>query len=262
MTSPWFSVLAGGNRPASLRLYCFPYAGAGHTVFQHWRTLLRKDVDLALVKLPGRGARLNEPQASSIETLVQSLAQAVAREDSCPYAFFGHSMGALLAFETARRLAVEFGASPAALFVSGRTAPLAHALRPRVAGLPDAAFAQHIRSMNGMPQEILECPEWLDFFLPIIRSDFGLCERYRYRPASPLSCPITVFAGEDDAHVPLSQLDGWSQESTDHCHTRIFPGGHFFLFEHEAELLREMEHRLQRFDSAAMDSAAERLVSP
>lgn len=253
MTSSWFSVLTDGNRPANrpalMRLYCFPYAGASHTTFQHWRALLRNDVDLALVKLPGRGARLNEPPAPSIDALAQSLAQAIARDASRPYAFFGHSMGALLAFETARRLAVEFDSSPAALFISGRTAPSAHALRPHVAGLPDPALAQHVRSMGGMPQEILECPEWLEFFLPIIRADFALCERYQYRRTSPLSCPITVFAGENDAHVPLPQLDGWSQESTHHCHTRIFPGGHFFLFQHESELIREIERRLQHFDS-------------
>ncbi|MES2820922.1 MAG: alpha/beta fold hydrolase [Pseudomonadota bacterium] len=237
-SSPWFSVLAQGPAPAALRLYCFPYAGAGHTVFQHWRAGLPAEIELALIKLPGRGARFCEPQADSLDALAQALAQAIAEagKQAQPFAFFGHSMGALLAFETARALQAR-GLSPSALLVSARTAPSAHGWRERLSELPDAAFLEVIRQMNGLPREVLDNPEWLALFLPIIRADFALCENYRYRPGLPLVCPIRVLAGREDAGVPLSLLEGWAGETRVDCHTRLFEGGHFYLFEHEAELL-------------------------
>lgn len=243
--SPWFSVLAQGKVPAALRLYCFPYAGAGHTVFQHWRTQLADEIELALIKLPGRGARFSEPHANSLGELAEALAQAIADAQEGPehFAFFGHSMGALLAFETARALQKR-GLSPRALLVSARTAPVAHGWRERLSDLPDAAFLEIIRSMNGLPQEVFANPEWLALFLPIIRADFALCENYRYRPGLPLACPIHVVAGRDDASVPLALLDGWAGETLAGCQSRLFAGGHFYLFEHEAELLELMQRQL------------------
>ncbi|HEX5844355.1 MAG TPA: alpha/beta fold hydrolase [Pseudomonas sp.] len=242
--SPWFSLLPG-KAPAALRLYCFPYAGAGHTVFQHWRAGLADDIELALIKLPGRGARFSEPQAHSLGELAEALAQAIAEAVAGPehFAFFGHSMGALLAFETARALQKR-GLSPRTLLVSARTAPVAHGWRERLSDLPDEAFLEVIRSMNGLPQEVLDNPEWLALFLPIIRADFALCENYRYRSGLPLACPIRVMAGRDDASVPLALLDSWAGETLAGCQTRLFSGGHFYLFEHESELLELMQQQL------------------
>lgn len=242
--SPWFSLLQG-NAPAALRLYCFPYAGAGHTVFQHWRAQFADDIELALVKLPGRGARFAEPQGGSLDELAQAIARAIveADEGADHFAFFGHSMGALLAFETARALQKR-GLAPSALLVSARTAPSAHGWRERLSDLPDADFLEHIRSMNGLPQEVLDNPEWLALFLPIIRADFALCENYHYRPGLPLACPISVLAGREDASVPLALLEGWTGETRAGCQTRLFPGGHFYLFEREAEMLGLMQRQL------------------
>jgi surfactin synthase thioesterase subunit len=228
-----------------LRLYAFPYAGAGHTVYQHWCSRLGSGVEVALIKLPGRGARFTEAQAGSLSELAEALAEAIVRSHprNLPFAFFGHSMGALLAFETARALQ-RHGLSPAALLVSARTAPSAHGWRERVSDLPDAQFLSFIRSMNGLPQEVLDNPEWLDLFLPIIRADFALCENYRYDAAPPLPCPIHVLAGQADASVPLPLLSDWARETPGECQTWLFPGGHFFLFEQEAELLQLMQRLL------------------
>ncbi|HLA33205.1 MAG TPA: alpha/beta fold hydrolase [Pseudomonas sp.] len=243
--SPWFSVLARGHAPAALRLYCFPYAGAGHTVFQHWRARLAEDIELALIKLPGRGARFGEPQAASLDALAGALAQAIEDAEEGPeqFAFFGHSMGALLAFETARALQKR-GLAPSALLVSARTAPSAQGWRERLSDLPDEAFLAHIHGMNGLPQEVLDNPEWLALFLPIIRADFALCENYRYRPGLPLACPIGVLAGRDDANVPLPLLAAWAGETRAGCQTQLFSGGHFYLFEREAELLGLIQRQL------------------
>jgi medium-chain acyl-[acyl-carrier-protein] hydrolase len=241
----WFSFLPGSSQLPALRLYCFPYAGAGHTVFQHWRAGLPGEIELALVKLPGRGARFGEPRATSLAELAEALAVAItqASSDGIPFAFFGHSMGALLAFETARRLARQ-ELSPTLLLVSARTAPVAHGWRERLANLPQAQFLDIVRGMNGVPQELLDNPEWIELFLPIIRDDFALCEDYRYSAAPLLSCPIHVLAGETDISVPLSLLDGWAKESQAECRTWLFPGGHFYLFEQESELFALMQRLL------------------
>lgn len=243
--SPWLSVLSAGTEPPALRLYCFPYAGASHTVFQHWRALLAEDIELALVKLPGRGARFGEPQARSLAELANCLATEIAQAsaEGTPFALFGHSMGALLAFETARALR-RFDLSPVHLLVSGRTAPAAHGWRERLSDLPDAAFLEVIGSMNGLPQELIDNAEWLELFLPIIRADFALCEDYRYQSGHPLNCPISVLAGRGDASVPVPLLEGWAAETHAHCQTRLFAGGHFFLFEQQDELLDVLHNRL------------------
>lgn len=243
--SPWFAVLPRGNARPAQRLYCFPYAGAGHTIFQPWRALLADDIELALIKLPGRGARFGEPHSRSLVELAECLAAEVARAsaEGEEFALFGHSMGALLAFETTRALH-KLGLPPTRLLVSGRTAPVAHGWRERLSDLPDAAFLEVIRSMNGLPQALIDNAEWLDLFLPIIRADFALCEDYRYRPGQPLTCPIDVLAGRDDASVPLPLLDGWAGETRASCQTRLFAGGHFFLFEQQTALLALLEHCL------------------
>ncbi|OEC33743.1 Surfactin synthase thioesterase subunit [Pseudomonas cuatrocienegasensis] len=245
VASTWFSVLPRGSAQAEQRLYCFPYAGAGHTVFHPWRALLSANIELALIKLPGRGARFGEPPAHSIVELAECLATDIAKAsaEAERFALFGHSMGALLAFETARRLQ-QMGLSPTRLLVSGRTAPMAHGWRERLAELPDAAFLEVIRSMNGVPQALIDNAEWLELFLPIIRADFALCENYRYSPHQRLDCPIEVLAGRDDASVPLSLLDGWAEETRAGCHTQLFAGGHFFVFEQQAELLALFERSL------------------
>lgn len=242
--NPWFSLLRDASA-ARIRLYCFPYAGAGHTVYQHWRTQLPAEIELALIKLPGRGERFGEPPATSLDALVGMLAQAIEHAEQGPehFAFFGHSMGALLAFETARTLQKR-GLSPSTLLVSARTAPSVHGWRERLSDLPDAAFFEHIRSMNGLPEELCDNPEWLALFLPIIRADFALCENYSYRPEQALTCPISVLAGRDDANVPLALLDAWAIETQAGCQTQLFEGGHFYLFEREAELLNLIQHQL------------------
>jgi len=243
--NPWFSVLPRGDAPATLRLYCFPYAGAAYLAFQHWRAHLSGDIELALIRLPGRGARFYEPQAASLEALAETLANAIADAQGGPehFALFGHSMGALLAFETARALSKR-GLSPRALLVCARTAPVAHGWRERISELSDAAFLEAIRSTNGLPKGVLDSPEWLELFLPIIRADFALCENYHYRPGLPLACPISVLAGQDDASVPPSLLKGWAGETRAGCQTWLFPGGHFCGFGREAELLGLLQRQL------------------
>lgn len=237
----WFAVLPGRARDAAnaanaeaarVRLYCLPYAGAGHTAYHGWRDALPAQVALAPVCLPGRGMRTAEAHAASIEELATALAAAIARAartEAPRFALFGHSMGALLGFETARVLETVHGLSPTALVMSGRGAPALPSARPPFSTLPDGAFADAIAAMGGMPAEIRETPEALAFFLPVLRADIALCERWRYRPGPRLGCPITVLGGQDDIHAPPAMLAAWRDETLHDCRQQVFAGGHFFL---------------------------------
>jgi surfactin synthase thioesterase subunit len=247
MSEQWFSLAvpqqAAPHIPLQglVRLFCFPYAGAAHTAYHAWHHDLLKEVDLALVKLPGRGMRLGEPHAASFGSLTDEISDAIAKSlsgtKSQRFALFGHSMGALLAFETARRLHAKHRIVPESLFVSGCASPSVPR-KQTLTNLSDDAFIEAIAAMNGMPEDICREPELVAFFLPILRADIALCEAYRYRPSPPLPCPVTIFAGDGDNHVPLCDLDDWAQETSSGCQKFLYPGGHFFLFQHQAAILR------------------------
>lgn len=243
MRDPWYAVMPGRSGPAAgdrVRLYCLPYAGAGHTAYHGWRAALPAAIELAPVCLPGRGTRTAEPHGASIHALASALAASIARAaraEAPRFALFGHSMGALLGFETARVLETVHGLSPAALVVSGRGAPALPSARPPFSSLPDGAFADVIAAMGGMPAEIRETPEALAFFLPVLRADIALCEAWRYRPGPRLGCPVTVLGGRDDVHAPPAMLAAWRDETLHDCSHRLFAGEHFFLHEAAQDVL-------------------------
>ncbi len=246
MEHPWFTVLNQAPSP-SCRLYCFPYAGAGHTVFTHWRKQLSPAVELALVKLPGRGMRYKEPQMTDLLSLAQAFAQNLPQQPAIPFAFFGHSMGALLAFEVSRWLAARQKTMPLALFVSGSTAPAERDTLPPLSTLPPDAFKQGVLAMNGIPAEIAQHAELMDFFMPIIRTDIQLCEQYQYQPRSMLASPIIAIGSDQDPRVPLSTLSGWQQETSSAFEQWHYPGDHFFVFKHETELLKRIQQQIDLY---------------
>ncbi len=232
MNNTWFSLLPACDKSA-IRLYCLPYAGTSHAVFQHWQPLYEERLELALVKYPGRGARYLDPLPDSISVLVDELARTIAQEGDKPFALFGHSMGSLIAFELAHRLRESHALNPTAIYVSGGTAPSLRHLKAQLHHLSEADFATEILGMNGIPEEIANSPDLMAIFLPILRRDFALCERYRYRERPPLSCPITVFGGRSDPNTNERQLTGWKQETSGPFTLEWLEGDHFFLFQHE-----------------------------
>ncbi len=211
------------------RLYCFSYAGGNAASYLGWQSQLPPQVEICAVQLPGRGSRLREPPLYALPPLIDTLVPLVAQSADLPFAFFGHSLGALVAFETARGLARVGGPAPRHLFVSGCQAPR---LRDPPKGhhlLDDAGLLEVLADYNGTPPEILADQDLMAMLLPIVRADFTLAETYRYVPGAPLSMPISAFAGEDEERSGLEQVTGWSQETSagfDHC---LFEGGHFFI---------------------------------
>lgn len=222
------------SRPAEVqqrvRLFCLPHAGGGATEFHSWTAELPSFFHLCPVLLPGRETRLSEPLYTRIDPLLDAMDRELRPWLDIPYAVFGHSMGALLAFEWARRLKREGVSQPAWLFLSGRHAPDTPNETPLLHLLPDGEFVRElIRVYNGIPPELLENEALREVFLPILRADIEVVESYRFYEDEPLDCPITVFCGVNDASVSWDQLLAWKHHT---CHTRfavqILPGGHFY----------------------------------
>lgn len=225
--SPWFAGRPRTGR-AALRLFCFPYAGGGAPIFHGWPQQLPPDIEVLALQPPGRGARLREAPFTRIAQLADAVAGAVAPYLDRPVALFGHSMGALVAFELARRLETA-GVPPLHLFVSGRRAPHLPPERPALHPLPEAEFRDELRRLNGTPAEVLEHAELMEMMVPILRADFEAVETYTCHDAPPLTCPVTAFGGEADPDVEPDALAAWEQHTTGRFAARMFPGDHFFL---------------------------------
>jgi surfactin synthase thioesterase subunit len=248
-TSPW-TAGAKPNPRARVRLFCFPYAGGGATIYRNWASALPASVEVLPVQLPGRGRRLGEPAFTSVDELVPALSQALLPYFDLPFVFFGHSMGATISFELACHLRREHGLEPQHLFVSGRRAPRVPNSNPSTHDLPDDEFIQALRDLNGTPKEVTEHPELMELMLPLLRADFALCETYTHKPAGPLQCPLSVYGGTQDVDVAREQLEAWREVTTGAFSLRIFPGDHFFLTSAEPLLLSAVAHELEQVVAA------------
>jgi medium-chain acyl-[acyl-carrier-protein] hydrolase len=234
--TPWFTSQRPNAR-ARLRLFCFPYAGGGAAIYRLWPQSLPSEVEVCVAQLPGRGTRLREQPFTSLDALVEAAAEAIAPSLDKPFALFGHSMGAMISFELARRLREQGRPQPAHLFVSGRRAPQLPNDDPVSYNLPDADLGRELLRLNGTPKEVLEHPELMELMLPLLRADFSVVETYVYRPGVPLDCPLTAFGGLRDSEVGREQLEAWSEQTTSEFALRMLPGDHFFLNDAQAQTL-------------------------
>jgi len=162
--------------------------------------------------------------------LVQALSKAIVPLLDRPFAFFGHSMGGIVIFELARLLHRSYLPQPEALFVSGCAAPHLPSSEPAIHALPDQEFIDALQKLNGMPAELLKLPEAMELFLPSLRADFEIIERYQFvLDGLPLNCRILAFGGLDDTHITSDQLKGWAVHTGSGFRSQYFPGDHFFL---------------------------------
>jgi medium-chain acyl-[acyl-carrier-protein] hydrolase len=164
-----------------------------------------------------------------LEPLVEALAGALRRYLDRPFAFFGHSMGALVAFELCRRLQREECGRPICLLASGCGAPHVRSAHSAIHALPAAQFSQELRRLNGTPAAVLDDNELMELVLPTLRADFRLCETYEYLSGPPLACPIVALGGLGDDTVSRQDLDAWREQTTGRFRARLLPGDHFFL---------------------------------
>jgi medium-chain acyl-[acyl-carrier-protein] hydrolase len=241
-SSAWVKV--SRPRPAArLRLVCLPFAGGGASRFRPWPAYLPDDVEVLPIQIPGREDRFLEPAIDSMDPLAGRLVEELSGYLDRPFAFFGHSMGALVAFELARRLR-PMGREPVHLLAAGYRAPHLPRNQPDRHALADREFLAAVRDLNGIPLELLEDADFMDLVLPTLRSDFKLVERYVYRDQAPLSCPLSVFGGLRDSEVTHDDLAAWSRHTTGHFQVHMLPGDHFFLDSARTALLRLVRAKL------------------
>jgi len=244
VTSTWF--YNWRPRPqARVRLFCFPYAGGGASIYRTWSEHILPEIEICPLQLPGRENRLTEKQFPEVPLLIDALAAVLLPYLDMPYAFFGHSMGAILCFELARHLRrTSPGSDPIHLFVSGRRAPQLPDLDPPTSHLPEVEFIEELRRLGGTPEEVLQHEELLQLLLPLLRADFALVEKYRYKQENRLSCPITAFGGLQDESVPRDAILAWREQTSSSFRSRFFPGGHFFLHKERSSLLQVIAQEL------------------
>lgn len=225
-------------------MFCFPYAGGSALVFRTWSERLSPDIEVCPIQLPGRGTRLTDPPFTRLSLLVESLACALFPLLNKPFAVFGHSMGALVSFELIRQLRKQYGLEPIRLFVSAARAPqLPHVGSP-LHTLPEPAFLQALRRLNGTPKEVLEHKELMQLMFPLLRADLAVCETYVYATEPPLDCPISTFGGLRDRTVSRNDLEAWRAQTTAYFSLLMLPGDHFFLHTAQSLLLEVLSQEL------------------
>jgi surfactin synthase thioesterase subunit len=221
-------------------LFCFPHAGGAASYFHPWSA---PGIEVLAVQYPGREDRTAEPCVTDIADLADQIHAALGPSLPERFAFFGHSMGAILAFEVARRIARQAGRGPAHLFVSGRAAPPRNLRRNlHQAGTP--ALIAELRSYGATDPRILDDSEVLELIMPAVLADYTASETYRFAPGAPLSCDITAMTGDHDWMVTAGDAAGWSAHTTGAFDLQVYPGGHFYLDDCRARVLEMISSSL------------------
>ncbi len=232
---------------ARLRLFCFPHAGGGASAYRLWSNALPPEIDVCPVQFPGRENRVMDPPLGDIDVMLDSLTTALMPSLDLPFAFFGHSFGALISFELIRHLRREYGIHPAHYFVSGYQAPPITNKLPPISHLPDDEFIDGLRELDSTPEAVFEHEELMELVLPALRADFEIYEKYEYSLEEPFECPISAFGGRKDPLVLKEDLESWRRHTKSLFSVRMFPGDHFFLHNSDrAPFLEAISEDLKR----------------
>lgn len=227
---------------AEHRLVCFPHAGGSASFYFPVSRALTPAVDVLAIQYPGRQDRRNEPCVDSIHGLADALAYELDGWFDRPVTFFGHSMGASLAYEVARRFEAR-GTVLHGLFASGRRAP-STVREERVHLLDDDGLIEDMTRLSGTDTQVLGDPEILRMILPSVRADYRAAETYRYTPGPRLTCPLTALTGDDDPQVTLAEANAWAEHTSGPFELKVYPGGHFFLNSQAPAVLSALKSHL------------------
>ena len=251
-----------------MRLYCFAHAGGTAAIYAPWARLLAPEIEVCAVELPGHGVRMDEKLAEDIHVLACDILPQLAemQSDGRPFAFYGHSLGAAIAYETARalqettltipgavydHLVSHAPTAPEHLFVGAARAPHLPPVLPRIGQLADKAFLTGVQQRyGGISEAVLAEPELLAMILPPMRADFAAYESYQHAAEPLLTCPITAFAGAFDPVVREDAVALWADHTSGSFRFHRIPGDHFFLTQHREQVLgiiqRALGHVTQR----------------
>jgi medium-chain acyl-[acyl-carrier-protein] hydrolase len=235
------------NSAARVRLFCLPFAGGGASVYRPWDGGLPLTAELCAVQPPGRETRFREPPYTRLAPLVVALADAIEPLLDLPAVFYGHSMGAITAFELIRELRRRGKPKPARLIVGGRRAPDGPPRGAPLHALPDPEFLDALKRLKGTRSAVLENDDLMRILLPVLRADFAAHETYEYVDEPPLDCPILAVSGADDAICPPDELEGWRRHTRAGFEAATLPGDHFFLQSHRPMLLNLIARNLPSF---------------
>ncbi|MEV6753067.1 alpha/beta fold hydrolase [Streptomyces sp. NPDC051214] len=227
---------------APCRLVCFPHAGGSASYFHGLTQRLAPDVDVLSVQYPGRQDRSAEPSQQSVTDLADQAYEALKPWTGKPLALFGHSMGAIVAFEVALRLAAD-GTVPLRLFPSGRRAP-SRFREENVHLRDDDALLREVASLAGTDSALLADPDVRRMILPSLRADYRAIETYRHTGGKRLDCPVLALAGADDPKAPLDDVRAWGEHTTQGFGLEVFPGGHFYLNDETAAVAALLRSQL------------------
>lgn len=240
-TSPWFPI-APANAPT--RLFCFGYAGGGASIFNTWRGAFGEDVDVVPVQPPGREDRTLQPPYRRLEALIDDLYRAIRPHLDRPFAFYGHSMGALVSFELTRQLRRDGAPLPYRLFPAAFRAPQLPNPNICIFHMPDEVL-KAVLATEGTPKELLSDVAFMSNVLPTLRADFEVCETYEHQSQEPLPVPISALGGAEDVRVKPALMEGWAEQTDAEFDLTILPGSHFFLHSARTRVIEELDRRLR-----------------
>ncbi|MDJ0287732.1 MULTISPECIES: thioesterase II family protein [Bacillus] len=237
--SQWFNFKENTGHEKKIRLFCFPYAGGGSSLYKKWES---SEVEIVSVQLPGRENRFKECAFSDLETLLECLIEEISPFLDKSFAFFGHSMGALVSFELARKLRKNKMMLPSYLFLSAFSAPSIYKGKG-IHNLDDEALINEIINLNGTPKEIAANTDLMRLFLPLLRSDFSIIDNYKYVSEPKLSVPMMIFGGLEDS-IPRSDLIQWQVETNESFNLTFLPGDHFYIHDEKDNIIDIIDKEL------------------
>lgn len=231
-----------------MKLFCFPYAGGSSAIFNNWKSFIDPRIEIRTIELAGRGKRIHEAHYNNFHDVIKDVFSIIVDEikSGSDYAFFGHSMGAKIAYELSQEIAAKGLPGPDHIFFSGRGAPyILGENEKKYHELPDHEFKEEIFKLGGTPKEFFEHPELLEVFLPLLKNDFKMAAReISEKEINPLNCNISVFLGKEEELKP-EQIDGWKNYTANNCTVYYFNGGHFFINEKYEQVVKIINNTIQ-----------------